>query len=132
MTRREKNQAVINPLASRAAIRSCCLVSLSLAVITLAVFWPVTKHGFVNFDDQVYVTENLHVQSGLNWANVAWAFTNFEAGFWHPLTWLSIMLDCQLFGLRGGGHHLTSLLMHAANSVLLFLLLRRMTAATWR
>ena len=77
------------------------------------------------------MTENLHVQGGMKSANVAWAF-NLDAGFWHPLTWLSMMLDCQLFGLRAGGHHLTSLLLHAANAVLLFVVFRRMTAATWR
>ena len=68
----------------------------------------------------------------MKWGSVVWAFTNLEAGFWHPLTWLSIMLDCQLFGFRAGGHHLTSLLLHAANTVLLFVVFRRMTATTWR
>lgn len=96
------------------------VVSLALALCTLAVFWPVVTHEFVNLDDQVYVTENAHVQAGLTWANILWAFTNLNAGFWHPLTWLSIMLDCQLFGLRAGGHHLTSLFLHMANTVLLF------------
>jgi Tfp pilus assembly protein PilF len=98
----------------------------------LAVFWSVKDHAFINLDDQVYVTENWHVQAGLTWSNVEWAVTNLEAGFWHPLTWLSIMLDCQLFGLRAGGHHLTSLLLHTANTVLLFLVFWRMTAALWR
>ena len=86
----------------------------------------------MNFDDTVYVYENPHVQGGVTWEGIRWAFTNLEAGFWHPLTWLSIMLDCQLFGLRAGGHHLTSVLLHAANTSLLFLLFRRMTGATWR
>jgi protein O-mannosyl-transferase len=103
-----------------------------LALGTLMVFWPVTGHDFVNLDDSVYVTDNLHVQQGTTWASVGWAFTNLEAGFWHPLTWLSVMLDCQFFGLRAGGHHLTSLLLHAANTALLSVVLRRMTGANWR
>jgi Flp pilus assembly protein TadD len=116
----------------RAATQSPQLISFALVLIILVVFWSARNHGFVNLDDQVYVTENPHVVRGITWPNVVWAFTNLEAGFWHPLTWLSIMLDCQLYGLRPGGHHLSSLLMHAANTVLLFLLFRRMTGATWR
>jgi tetratricopeptide (TPR) repeat protein len=108
------------------------LIFLALMLGTLAVFWPVTGHGFITFDDPNYITANSHVQSGLNRANVVWAFENFEAGFWHPLTWLSIMLDCQLYGLHAGGHHLTSLVLHAVNAALLFLILQRMTGAIWR
>ena len=100
-----------------------------LAAATIAVFWQVTRHDFVNFDDPAYVTFNPVVREGLTWSGVAWAFTNLhgEATYWHPVTWLSHMLDCQLFGLKAAGHHLTSLLLHALNAVLLFILLRRMT-----
>ena len=108
------------------------IIGLVLAAITLAVFWPVSRHEFIAFDDQAYVTENPHVRTGLNWENVRWAFTNREVGLWHPLTWLSHMLDCRWFGLRAGGHHLTSLLLHAANAVLLFAALRALTGELWR
>ncbi|MCY2924826.1 MAG: tetratricopeptide repeat protein [Planctomycetota bacterium] len=100
--------------------------------MTLAVFWPVTGHDFVNYDDTVYVTANPHVTGGLSWQSIRWAFSNLEAGFWHPLTWLSILADCQFYGLHAWGHHLTSLLLHAAGTVVLFLALQRMTRATWR
>ena len=75
---------------------------LRLALVTLAVFLPVARQGFVNYDDSDYVTENAHVQGGLKWENVVWAFTTGHASNWHPLTWLSHMLDCQLFGPRPG------------------------------
>jgi Flp pilus assembly protein TadD len=105
---------------------------LLLGAVTLVVFWPQTSHEFISYDDPFYLTENPHVQQGLTWGNVAWVFRTGEAGNWHPLTWLSHMLDVQLFGLRPGWHHLTSLLFHAASAVLLFLLLLRMTDALWR
>jgi Flp pilus assembly protein TadD len=100
-----------------------------LAAATIAVFWQVSRHEFVNFDDPAYVTYNPVVREGLTWPGVAWAFTNLhgEATYWHPVTWLSHMLDCQLFGLKAGGHHLTSLFLHTLNTLLLFVLLRRMT-----
>jgi tetratricopeptide (TPR) repeat protein len=107
-------------------------ISLLLAAATLAVFYPVVHHQFVSFDDPDYVTANTHVKGGLTRGDVAWAFRASFAGNWHPLTWLSHMLDCQLYGLNPAGHHLTSLLLHAANAVLLFLLLRRLTGAVWR
>jgi tetratricopeptide (TPR) repeat protein len=96
------------------------------------VFWPSVSNGFVNLDDPLYACENVHVLSGLTWQGIGWAFTNLDAGLWHPLTWLSLMLDCQMFGLRAGGHHLVSLLLHATNTLLLFLCFQRMTGATWR
>jgi protein O-mannosyl-transferase len=107
-------------------------ISLLLALVTLAVFWPVVGYDFINYDDSVYVYENAHVQGGLTLENVRWAFANLEAGFWHPLTWLSLLLDRECFGLRPGGYHLTSLLLHVANTLVLFLALRRMTGAMWR
>src|ERR1019366_5136949 len=105
---------------------------LLLALATLAVFLPVARQGFVNYDDADYVTENAHVLSGLTWANVVWAVTTGHASNWHPVTWLSHMLDCQLFGTRAGAQHLVSVGFHIANALLLLLLLRRMTGALWR
>ncbi len=108
------------------------LMAVLLALVTIALYWPAMSHGFVNYDDNLYVTENPHVQGGLNWAGVKWAFSNPVAANWHPLTMLSHMLDCQLFGLKPWGHHLTSVLLHAVNTVLVFLLLQRLTGAVWR
>lgn len=105
---------------------------LFLAVTTAAVFWQVLDHGFINFDDDVYVTQNRHVQAGLTSKGAVWAVTNTEAGFWIPLTWLSLMLDGYLYGLNPCGYHLTNLLLHIANTLLLFLVLTRMTGALWR
>lgn len=99
------------------------IVCLILVVATLALYNPVNRHPFVNYDDDRYVTENPHVQNGLNWDTITWAFTAQEQGNWHPLTWLSHALDYQLFHLNPTGHHFTSLLIHTANAALLFLLL---------
>lgn len=106
----------------------CCL----LALITLACYWPVARLQFVNLDDHQYIYENVHVIPGLTWTGVTWAFQTGYAGNWHPLTWLSHMLDSQLFGLNPAGHHVVNLLFHVANAVLLLLLLNRMTGALWR
>ena len=108
------------------------VIGLALAVGTVGVYAPVLWCDFVGYDDTVYVTENWHVLQGLNWEQVDWAFANLAAGFWHPLTWLSHMLDAQLYGLHARGHHLTNLLLHAGSTVLLFGLLRRMTGFVWR
>jgi len=105
---------------------------LALALVTTALYWPISHHNFVNFDDDDYITNNSHVQAGLTWAGVIWAFQTGAAANWHPLTWLSHMLDCQLYGLNPGGHHSTNLLFHIANTLLLFLLLRQLTGALWR
>ena len=105
---------------------------LLLTVMTLAVFLPVARHGYVNYDDSDYVTANRHVQSGLTWENVVWAFKSGHASNWHPLTWISHMLDAQLFGDKPGAQHLVNLGLHIADTLLLFLLLRRMTGALWR
>src|SRR5439155_1849120 len=115
-----------------AKLRSPAVLSLLLALTTLGVYLPVAWHDFVGYDDPDYVTDNPHVQNGLKWENVVWAFTVGHAGNWHPLTWLSHMLDCQLFGLRPGLHHLVSVGFHVANTLLLFLLLRMLTGALWR
>jgi tetratricopeptide (TPR) repeat protein len=103
-----------------------------LIVAVLLLYNPVVHHKFVNFDDNNYVTANAHVQSGLTLQNVAWAFSTIEASNWHPLTWLSHMADCQLFGLNPTGHHYTNVLLHTINALLLFLLLARATGSLWR
>src|SRR5437870_1961216 len=113
-------------------LRSPAFLSLLLALATFAVFLPVAKNDFVNYDDPDYVTANPHVQSGLKWNNVVWAFQGAHASNWHPLTWVSHMLDCQLFGERAAAHHLANVGWHIANTLLLFFLLRRMTGAVWR
>ena len=106
-------------------------VCLFLFVVTLAVFGQTVNHDFVNYDDAIYVYENPHVTGGLTSQDIAWAFTSSHASNWHPLTWLSHMLDCQVYGLWPGGHHLTSVVLHAATAVLLLLVLLRMTGALW-
>jgi tetratricopeptide (TPR) repeat protein len=103
-----------------------------LFLLVAGIFLPAVSHDFITYDDPVYVTENAHVKGGLTWANVEWAFHSTEASNWHPLTWLSHMADCQVFGLHPWGHHLTSVLLHATNAVLLFAALRLMTGALWR
>ena len=107
-------------------------VCLLLILTILITFWQVKNFDFVNFDDQVYVTANPKVQSGLTIDGVVWAFTTFRAGNWHPLTWLSHMLDCELYGLNPMGHHWTSLQIHLTNTLLLFFILQYMTGALWR
>src|SRR5580693_3617693 len=103
------------------------IICLLLAVATFAVYWPVTHHGFIDYDDDGYFFGNSHVLGGLIWANIKWAFTSGEYVNWHPLTWLSLMLDAQLFGHGATAPHLTNILLHAANAVLLFVLLRGLT-----
>jgi tetratricopeptide (TPR) repeat protein len=112
--------------------RRVVLLAVLLAGMTLAVFAPVVSFQFINIDDGVYVAANDHVQQGLSWHNAAWALTELEAANWHPVTWLSHMLDVTLFGRNPGGHHATSLVIHALNVILLFLCLRRLTGALWK
>ncbi len=107
------------------------LISLFLIVATVLVFWPVRNHEFLNYDDNVYITENAQVKGGLTLKGSIWAFTTTHAANWHPFTWLSHMLDCDLYGLAPGGHHLTSVLFHMVNALLLFFILHRMTKALW-
>lgn len=98
----------------------------------LLLYWTTVRHDFVNYDDGDYVTGNQHVQEGITWQGLLWAFTTGHASNWHPLTWISHMLDCQLFGLNPGLHHLVSVGFHMANTPLLFLVLRRITGQHWR
>jgi protein O-mannosyl-transferase len=108
------------------------LLCLLLAAVVLMFYSPVTHNGFINYDDDGYITANPHVRSGLTWATVKWAFTTYDQGNWHPLTWLSHALDCELFGLNPAGPHDMNVMLHAANAVLLFLLLLSSTGFRWR
>jgi protein O-mannosyl-transferase len=108
------------------------LLIAALSAGTLLTFSPVFRCGFVNFDDGLYVNGNSMVEAGLTERGIAWAWTTTWAGNWHPLTWLSLMLDSQLFGNQPWGYHLTNLLIHLANTLLLFILFWRATAAVWR
>jgi tetratricopeptide (TPR) repeat protein len=112
-------------------MRHVWVIYLVLLLITSAVFWPVTRDPFIDLDDKDYVVENPHVQQGLTPSSAAWAFQATVCANWHPLTWLSHMLDCQLFGLNAGAHHLVNLLFHVANMLLLFHVLRIMTRKLW-
>jgi tetratricopeptide (TPR) repeat protein len=104
-----------------------------LFLLVWAAFAPVLQNGFIDYDDPDYITENVHVRAGLTWQNIQWAFRDTQqAGFWHPLTWLSHMLDCQWFGLHAAGHHAVSVVLHGLSVALLFVVLRRMTGAVWR
>src|SRR5208283_328828 len=103
------------------------LLCLLLTAVVLVSYNPVTHNGFLTFDDDQYIVDNPHVRAGLTWETVKWAFTTYEEANWHPLTWLSHALDCQLFGLHPAGHHYVNVLLHAANAVLLFLLLQNTT-----
>jgi len=107
---------------------------LFLGLITLAVYWQVIDHEFINYDDPLYITDNPYVQAGLSLETIEWSFnfTDKDQTYWHPLTWLSHILDCQLFGLNAGMHHLTNVILHVLNSVLLFLVFKRMTGALWK
>ena len=111
--------------------RSVILAGVLLWAVVFAIYFPAVNCEFVKYDDDKYVTDNRHVLEGLSWEGVRWAFTTGHASNWHPVTWLSHMLDCTLFGTRAWGHHLVNVLLHTANTVLLFLVLRRMTGSTW-
>lgn len=114
------------PKSSR--LRPICI---GLALLTLLVYLPVRHHTFVRLDDADYVAANPMVQGGLSWAGIKWAFTSFHASNWHPLTWLSHMLDWELFGPFAGAHHVVNVLFHALNAVLLCVLWQRLTGALW-
>jgi len=137
MRRRSKNQigqrkaAVIQPVASRDRwpLLGVCVF---LIAITWIVFGQTLHFEFINFDDGDYVYKNPEVARGLTLAGIVWAFTHLHAANWHPVTWISHMLDCQLYGLSPGGHHLSNVVIHAATVILLFLVVRQMTGALWR
>lgn len=108
------------------------LICLLLALITVSCYWPVAGHPFVAYDDGFYVVDNPRVTAGLSWQGLTWACTTFHEANWHPLTWLSHQFDASLYGLWAGGHHLTNLVIHTLNTLLLFLLLQRLCLAPWR
>ncbi len=108
------------------------LLAALLVLATIGLYWPVTGQGFINLDDEQYVLDNPRVTSGLTWKNAGWALGSGHAANWHPVTWLSHMADCQMFALKPWGHHLTSMLLHALNALLVFALLQPMTGAAWR
>ena len=120
--------AKLFPSAAERTLLFCLL----LTVAVLVVYNPVTHNGFVSYDDTGYITDNAHLRPGLTWATVKWAFTTYDQANWHPLTWLSHALDLELFGLKPAGHHYVSVLLHAVNAVLLFLLLQSATGFRWR
>jgi len=107
-------------------------MAAALAVATLAVYGQVVSHQFINLDDDLYIVDNPMVSRGLTLQGIAWAFTTYHDQYWHPLSWLSHMVDCQIFGLNAGGHLLVNLLVHVSNTLLLFLFLKRITGASWR
>jgi protein O-mannosyl-transferase len=108
------------------------LLGLLLFLVVVGVFLPALRHDFIYYDDPGFVMENPHVTGGLTWANVKWAFLHAGFDYWRPLSWLSHMADCQIFGLDPWGHHLTSILLHALNTLLVFAVWRKMTGAVWR
>ena len=107
-------------------------ICIALIAVNLAVYSPVRYHDFVNWDDLEYVKSNSSISAGLTWSGLTWAITTGYAANWHPLTWVSHMADVQLYGLAAGPHHATNLFLHIANTILLFIVLRRMTGALGR
>jgi Flp pilus assembly protein TadD len=113
-------------------MRRQVFICLILIVVTLAAFWQVRNHEFVHLDDYEHITENRHLHRGLSAVGVAWAFSFTDVAYWHPMTWLSLMLDYELYGLNPSGYHLTNLLLHILSVLFLFLALRRMTGSIWQ
>ena len=107
-------------------------ICIFLVVATFCIYSQVQDHGFISLDDPIYITNNLSVQAGLTSESVKWAFTTSHPPYWHPVTWLSHILDYQLYGLNPKGHYLTNLFFHITNSLLLFLVLFRLTGAIWQ
>ncbi len=133
----QKNRAAIETVPGHSAQESgnrwlTVAVCFFLAAAVWAVFGQTRYHDFVNLDDDMYVYNNPVVARGITWRGIVWALTYGEIGHWHPLTWVTHMLDCQIYGLNPAGHHLTNVVLHAATTVLLFLALRNMTGALWR
>ena len=126
-----KRRSVV-PLSHNIRLKRADLVILlGLAVMTLGIYAQVIGHQFITLDDPTYIRENPNVNRGVTLAGLAWAFTTFHAANWHPLTWISHMIDCQLFGTNAGRHLLVNTLIHAANTLLIFYFLLRTTHARW-
>ena len=117
---------------SSAKLRLIVGLAIVIATVTLLVFAPVRQNRFLNWDDQSYVTQNDYVQGGLTKAGIVWAFTSSHSANWHPLTWISHMVDVALFGMNPTGHHTTNLVLPAVNAALLFLLVHTLTGSVWR
>ena len=135
MSRRAKLTARETPIRATGGAsdrRLLIAICAALVAITWLVYGQTLHHDFVNYDDEDYVTTNAQVSRGVTLEGIVWAFTHFHSANWHPLTWISHMVDCQFYGLNPGGHHLTNLVLHAANAILLFFLLRQMTGSFWR
>ena len=131
-TEQKPGQPLTESYLFRSPQKRRLIFCLLLALTTIALYNSVTRAPFLNLDDQVYVTDNPQVRAGLTWNTVVWTFRTPEALDWHPMTWLSYALDSQMFGLNPAGYHTTSVLLHAANAVLLFLLLESATGLAWR
>lgn len=129
-TNAKKNAGSV-PLSSKDGRILRPALALLLAAVTLTFYHPVLHNAFLSFDDSLYIVKNPYVQKGLTWETVKWAFSTLYLANWHPLTWLSHALDCQLFGLNPAGHHYVSLLLHAANAILVFFILDAATALVW-
>ncbi|PKN20382.1 MAG: hypothetical protein CVU71_00900 [Deltaproteobacteria bacterium HGW-Deltaproteobacteria-6] len=119
-------------MSSLTSFQKKIVVIVVLIILILAGYWQVQDFEFVNYDDTIYVTQNFKTQTGMTWANIKGTFTDFSMANWHPLTMLSHMMDWQLFGVKAGGHHWSSLIIHIFNTVLLFLLLNSLTGSVWR
>jgi tetratricopeptide (TPR) repeat protein len=113
-------------------IRPKILICLFLVIATLAVYWQLRNYEFVGFDDDVFIIQNSKVQNGLTLESIRWALSYDNMTYWHPLTWLSYMLDIQLYGMNPGGHHMTNVLLHIVNAILLFVVFNKMSGALWR
>ena len=129
---RREAQTQCGAHTSPSAARQFLLFSALLAIVTLALYYPVSGHPFLNYDDDIYLLHNPQVRNGLTWQTVGWAFTSFYASNWHPVTWISHALDCQIFGLDPAGHHEMNLLLHLINVLLLFWVLWRATISVGR
>ncbi|MBT5633608.1 MAG: tetratricopeptide repeat protein [Nitrospina sp.] len=132
MKRNQQKKRKVPPQTGEASRILQIAICIFLVAATLAVYWQILDHGFLNYDDSKYVTKNWQVQSGLTLESVKWAFSTEHFAQWHPITWLSHIIDFQLFGSDPSGHHLVSLSIHIANALLLFLVLTRMTGASWQ
>ncbi len=130
-TKQHRAETISAAASNRKFERSDILIAVGLVAVTLAVYSQVLTHQFIGFDDDVYITSNQMVMGGLTLKGIAWAFTTFESANWHPLTWLSHMLDYQIFGMNAGGHLFVNTSIHTANTLLLFLFFRRVTGARW-
>ena len=128
---KQKNNLIMTDKKTN-KLRPDILVCLFLVIAIFVVYWQVRNHTLVNFDDGSYILNNPHIRAGLNFKGIAWAFSFPGYDYWHPMTWLSHMLECHFYGLKFGMHHQVSLILHILNSILLFLVFRKMTGAIWR